>query len=556
MFTFIRKHQSITLIFMGLVIISFLFFFSPDMGGPGGPSADYGWVNGRKIEQVDFQKAYEEASLQYFFSVGAWPSGSSTQFIDMEKNTRQRLFLNLMLEEMKIEPDSETIAEWIATRFSDVAGEGFDRKIYQSWMDNAFKPRGITEKDFRRYVQHEIGIQHLRELSSIGGRMVPPGEAELQFRRDNEQIKTKVVFFTSAKHRPLVKVTDEKLSEYYNKNQAGYRIQDKFQVKYVKFDSAQLQEAAEIQLTEKSDLQDEIQKIYDRNGAAFYQDGEENTLSEEDAKSKIRQDIKDELALDAAFKASIEFSTKLYAMKPHKTENLVSLAEQEGYQVQTTQPFARFDRLANLNVPDNFTASAVELTEDDPFADPIKADDGVYFLAFDKKIPSRIQTLEEVKARVTSQFNSAEARRMAEEEGAAFHSRLVKEMKEEKTFEEICTTSNLVVVDLPAFSKKTSSLKELSGKASLTSLRNKALELNSGEISGFSKASQGGFIVYLENKEPASEESMKEELPAILTTLQRSRSFEAYSSWLQIQIEQAGLTAPETNEEPATLTDS
>ena len=48
MFQFIRKHQAIGLIFIGIVIVSFVIFFSPnqgrqDVGAPGGP---IGTING------------------------------------------------------------------------------------------------------------------------------------------------------------------------------------------------------------------------------------------------------------------------------------------------------------------------------------------------------------------------------------------------------------------------------------------------------------------------------------------------------------------------------
>ena len=67
MFNFIRKHQKLALTFIGLVIISFVLFFT-DLQSVNSNynDVDFGSIAGQPIERDEFLGAYRETLLRYF----------------------------------------------------------------------------------------------------------------------------------------------------------------------------------------------------------------------------------------------------------------------------------------------------------------------------------------------------------------------------------------------------------------------------------------------------------------------------------------------------------
>jgi hypothetical protein len=68
MFHFFRRHQAWGLILIGLVIVSFLVFFSPYskmQGRYGGRTGDLGSIGGRQVEPEEYYHAVKEARLEY-----------------------------------------------------------------------------------------------------------------------------------------------------------------------------------------------------------------------------------------------------------------------------------------------------------------------------------------------------------------------------------------------------------------------------------------------------------------------------------------------------------
>ena len=77
MFSTIRKHQQwLFVLICGVIIISFVIFFSPDVGfGDGGRKRVTGMIDGQPIPQSEFDMAYEESAIELFLSSDGryWP---------------------------------------------------------------------------------------------------------------------------------------------------------------------------------------------------------------------------------------------------------------------------------------------------------------------------------------------------------------------------------------------------------------------------------------------------------------------------------------------------
>ena len=75
MFGTIRKHQTwLWIVIITVIIISFVVYFSPYSNlNRGVRVADFGSINGEKINKSEFAQAQREVFLRYFMMTGKWP---------------------------------------------------------------------------------------------------------------------------------------------------------------------------------------------------------------------------------------------------------------------------------------------------------------------------------------------------------------------------------------------------------------------------------------------------------------------------------------------------
>ena len=182
MFANIRRHQKwLWILISGAVIISFVWYFNPasrNGGGGGGASLDnaVGSINGRSITRLEYANAFKESELRYLFSYGEWPGNDefTRQNKPVEREARNRLFLQEKVRQHNIQVPPPAIAKWIAEAFRDREKNTFDPADYQRFLTQRLQPHGLSEADFERFVRHEVAFQHLIAVAGIPGKLVNP----------------------------------------------------------------------------------------------------------------------------------------------------------------------------------------------------------------------------------------------------------------------------------------------------------------------------------------------------------------------------------------------
>ena len=165
-------------------------------------------------------------------------------------------------------------------------------------------------------------------------------------------------------------------------------------------------------------------------------------------------------------------------------ENLATVAKQKGLPVHVTAPFAQEFGPEEFTAPPAFTKAAFGLTPDEPFAGPIAGPDAVYVLAFDKQLPSEIPPLDQIRERVTREYQWREATLLAQRTGTNFVHTLTG-MTADRGFASLCVAAGLQPQVLPAFSLSTPELPELGERAELNQLKQAVFTTPVGKTSGF-----------------------------------------------------------------------
>jgi hypothetical protein len=173
------------------------------------------------------------------------------------------------------------------------------------------------------------------------------------------------------------------------------------------------------------------------------------------------------------------------------------------------------------------------LTPDEPFAPPIVGRDGVYVIAFHKKLPSEIPTYDSMRDKVTFDYKYSQAMALARKAGMEFDERATNSLAQGKTFDAICAEAKVKPVTVPPFSVKTTELPEVEPHVQFRQYREIAFSTQPGHLSGFRPTLDGGVEAFVKSKIAPDENKMKSELPAFVARVRRSRQHEAFGAWFQ-----------------------
>ncbi|MBI4663811.1 MAG: peptidyl-prolyl cis-trans isomerase [Verrucomicrobia bacterium] len=547
MFQQIRRHQKwLWAIITTLTIVSFVVWFSPQQPrlGRGYRDVTLGSINGRPIGREEYSHAMDEAALWYLFNAGDWPRSDDFTRQIMEREIRKRLLLVEKLKELNVLVSPAAVAQWISEAIQDRDQRVFRKADYDRFVKERLPQHNLSEEDFQRFVRHEVGIQHLMALTGLSGTLVTPQEAEIIYRRENEEADTQAVFLSATNYLASVTVDPAALMTFYTNQQANYRIPERVQVVYVKFEATNYLAEADQRMTALTNLSQIIEATYGERGPNAFRDTNSLPLAAEAAKEKIRDEFRQSFALVEARRKAIDFANKLIEL-PLATNNLANFAAAEGILSSVTEPFAEENPPPNLKVPDTFGRAAFQLTPTQPiYEQPIVAQDGVYLIGYHNRIPSEIRPFETIREQVAEEFRKSEATKLLNAAGRDLESRLTMSLAQGKTFEAACGEANVPTIDLPPFSQKTSTLPQLLNRGDLSSIKNAAFALTPGKTSSFTPTRDGGFIVYLQAKIPVTDEKVKEGLAAFMENLRRSRLYEAYGEWLRKEIDLARISLP------------
>jgi hypothetical protein len=543
----IRKHQTwLWAIIITVTIISFVIFFSPysklnaSRRGP----ANYGSIEGEKVTEDQFAQTEREVYLRYFFMNGSWPDEEAKKSgFDPMQATYYRLLLIMKEDQLGVHVNSEICAQFARDLLRSYQRMGINSPIM--FVQQILEPRGFHMDDLERFIRHEMGIQELAAILGLSGQLITPAEAKGLYEREHQELATEVLFFSASNYLANASAAPEAISQFYSNNLASYRIPDRVQVSYVKFPVTNLLAQAEAELS-KTNLDEIVEANLQRLGTNYVRIAK----SPAEAKLKIHEELIRERAMSHARKTAVEFATPLFDIEPMRAENLDKLAKEKGLTVNVTAPFNREGGPQDLDVGTDFVKAAFLRTADDPFCPPLVGRDGVYVIAFNKRIPSEVPSLAKIQARVVGDYKYNQATMLARIAGQSFYSTLTNRLTQGKTFSAICAEANLRPVELPPFSISTRVLSEFEERLSLNELKQMAFSTLPGKVSSFQPIIGGGAILFVKARLPLDQVKMQADLPAYVGLVRQQRQNEAFNQWFNRELQRTMRDTPLSQPKP------
>jgi hypothetical protein len=543
MFGTFRKHQTwLWLVIIAVTCLSMVIYFQP--GGKNGnqptSSGNYGSIDNKKITEAEKQMATKEAALMYYLRTHEWPgNGASSKQFDWDRETYQRLFLIRRLEQYNIHADPDATAKlagMILRQFGN--GQQVPMEAFESQI---LKQENISAEDFQHFLEHDIAIQQLVSIVGASGKLVTPAEIQSLFVHENQELACDVVFFNASNY--LAKIQDpqpEALAQFYTNQQANYREPDQMQVSYVYFNVTNFLPEAEQQLG--TNLNRAAEEAMTRLGTNAFRLGK--TVDE--ARAKVRELLIRDKASTNAYNKAVAIQNEVVSREPQRVENLETVAKEKGLEVKVTKPFEKEYGPSELDLRSNSgqdrypVASLFNLTPADPFVDrPIPGEDGVYIVAFNKLIPSRVPPLDEIRSRVTADFKFVQAMRVAQMNGHVFAQTATNELAHGKTWEETCKTTGVTPEAVAPFSLSSQRIPEVENNADAGAFKEAAITTKVGSASAFTPTPNGGFVVHVKQQLPIDDAKMKTQLPEFSKMVRQRRESEAFEIWFNQEASRA-----------------
>ncbi|MCP5527993.1 MAG: peptidylprolyl isomerase [Verrucomicrobiales bacterium] len=543
MFGTIRKHQTwLWALIIGATIVSFVIFFTPtgSRGGQGGVRVNYGTMNGRPITLAERRQAQREAELSFFLRTGQFPDRASARQagFDIDQETRSRLVLLAQVDELGIVVDDAAVADWVLRYFGGAEQPDAARAAYTQVLQMV-RRSGISEREFNDFIRHQIALGHLQDVASVGGRLVTPREAAAEYREQNKKLEVEAVVLVSTNFLSQVQVPADELAQFYTNRQSAYRIPERVSVHYLRFAATNYLAQAEEALNGRTNLATQLDELYRTRGANSFMDTNGQVMTPEAAKLKLREDLQQEESLLVARREASRFGAELDRIDPLTAEGLLNLAAAKGLTTRDTEPFAESDLSVVPGAGGRFNQAAFRLTAEAPVSASVVGQDGVYLLALKDRLPSEVEPLDAVRARVMFDFTRDRARRLAVEAGDQLAASLKAAVAGGKTFAEAVVDAGQTLVSLPRFTPSSTSLPGWDRRLQLREVQARAASMKTGEISDFMQTATGGFVLHVKDRQPVEEAELQEALPDYLKQLQQSGGMAFFRDWMSRRAELA-----------------
>lgn len=264
MLQFVRSKQKSVLIKIAFAVIILSFVIGYTMlTSPSDQKANRGGqvaarVNGDEIDYTSFQRAYSSLyNLYQSIYQGNFNSTLEKQ-LNLPRQAMQQLIDEALLvqqaDKLGLEVTKQELVDSIA-RYDAFQIDGkFNRDRYLETLNY----QRMSPEQFEAAQRRQLLTQKVRAKLQEGT-SVSDEELKAAFHQENDKVNLNFVWLTPALVEAKVKVTDDGLKSYFEKNVESFRIPEKVSLRYLQFEPARYENEIE------APTDQELQRYYRRN---------------------------------------------------------------------------------------------------------------------------------------------------------------------------------------------------------------------------------------------------------------------------------------------------
>ena len=544
--TVLVKHNKILFgIFSVVIIISFVWFFTPGLdgsllfGGAGAsPNAAVGTVFGRKITNKQYQQAYRDRMLL----LEAMTGRDGYQFQNyIEQTLFQEIAREVAAEVMGVTATDEEVTNFIRNACAVFRGkDGFDPELYRKFARTIQEREGRSVAEFENLVRKMLAADKLgSELTS--GAYLTPDEKERMAVLLKEKFTARLIEFPFSAWKTVKRgsaeaakkgLGDSDMLNYYKANQKHFMTAPRMKAAIVRFPFTPADYAPSAK---------EIQAYYQAHEGDFKKNGKVQVLAQ--VRSRIADAIRREKGEENAQQAAKKFRDELYsaAESADSAENqliqLKKLAAKQKLELITTDWFTA--QTAELKGIGKEPALVGALFKTNPKHNPLlpasfKGNGGVYVAGSTALLPSVPADYKDVQDQVWEMLLTDYAKRAASEAAHNFAHLIAGKPNAGKELAELAKKAGAKISNLNGFTRETRNETPVRMFAMQLAVRQQDKTVSHPE-----EAPDGMILVYLDGRRPPSAAEKAEAMKQIDAMLKYSKQMMqqgTLSAWIQANI--------------------
>ena len=413
------KHGKVTFaIFTGIVIVSFVWFFTPGvdgsllLGGNIGMGSQYGAVLGQKVTYGDVSNARQVVSMFRGATYGLSPH--RVQSLD-EDGSFQAALLIKAADILNIQASDKEVADVIHTlpAFQNPEDGKFSQERYLRYKNECLVPSGLGFSDLEEAVRTIIRMQKVPMLTASNV-IVSDSEAETGIESLLQKITYHMVTFDPEAFEDQVKLEDAEIKDFYAANPSLFMSEPESDglLAFVAY------------TVKKNEVSEEQLKDYYELRKALYvkDDGTEQTFDE--AKDAIRAELETTVERDEAeakarafnksFREAIRADKEAFLADPQKLFR--DEAEKAGLKISEIKNLtSQTAENEELHIEHSLIHAVTELKNVGSYTNLLTGEHGMSMFLMTARRPSVVQPYEDVKEIAQKRLISQREYAMAEE---------------------------------------------------------------------------------------------------------------------------------------------
>jgi peptidyl-prolyl cis-trans isomerase D len=261
MFDFVQEKRRLVQVILLLIILPFALWGVSSYRSSSGDANALATVDGAKITQQDFDNALRQQQDRMRQMMGANYDPALMERPEIKQSilnslVNQRLLIN-KAQAAGLTVSDDQLAQVIAGIGAFQKDGHFDKQQYESVLAR----QNMTPPMFELRVRQQLSVNQLTDAYNQNG-YASNTVADNLIRLNEQQRVVSVAQIAPDAFMKQVKVDDAAIKDYYEKNQADFKVPERARVEYVEFSAADL-------LPQISVSDDEISQYYEDNKAQF-----------------------------------------------------------------------------------------------------------------------------------------------------------------------------------------------------------------------------------------------------------------------------------------------
>ncbi len=542
----LRKYTGLIIVIFVILFISFFFLDSSSVRNmnSGRPMLK---IAGRTYDDKDYNNL-GKSSLQLAYGLAGSGDFDLVQFVmslsaegpgkddAAEKFFIGRMILRQAKEEFGVYPGDEEISGYLRTLkvFGGPDGK-FNPETYRNFIEKGMGRLGMTEKDLRELASDVLACKKINAIVG-SGLSVDHAAVAKDLALQNQQITGELAKLELAPFEEKIQPTEEEIKKYWEIISDSFTTEPKRKFTYVIATPSLPTEVATPEASESladAAASDEVKK------AAAKKKEEEKAKR---ATALAEESRKKQLELDALV------DDFLFKLEEQKGSGFEELAKANGWEVKTTELFARSAAPQELDVKLRSSSRGGKVVDQlfliqetsDPFSkisEAIAVGDNQWIVArIDGEEKSRAKTFEEARGDARAQYISEKATEALKAAAADDLTKIKTLLSAGKTFAE--AAKEVGIPETRPFTAIISTYRP-DGASEPQNLFEAARNVETGTLADVITESDRAFILHVAKREVVKAADAATRVGSEVTSLTQKNETIAFAAWIAARTEAA-----------------